>query len=125
MNFCFFFFFQAEDGIRDDLVTGVQTCALPICTTVRVWLPEADFTEGERVNSEPCGQRRSLLLFGHEGNALDKGAEFLRESGYSVVVASSLERAEESLQEPNCPMAGLLLMASRNQACYAHVAATA
>src|SRR5258708_40302414 len=30
----FFFFFQAEDGIRDDLVTGVQTCALPICTLV-------------------------------------------------------------------------------------------
>src|SRR5258708_31069557 len=27
---CSFFFFQAEDGIRDDLVTGVQTCALPI-----------------------------------------------------------------------------------------------
>src|SRR3989441_9881633 len=27
---CFFFFFQAEDGIRDKLVTGVQTCALPI-----------------------------------------------------------------------------------------------
>src|SRR5258708_905043 len=26
----YFFFFQAEDGIRDDLVTGVQTCALPI-----------------------------------------------------------------------------------------------
>src|SRR5687767_15373320 len=25
----FFFFFQAEDGIRDKLVTGVQTCALP------------------------------------------------------------------------------------------------
>src|SRR2546430_13668501 len=27
----FFFFFQAEDGIRDLTVTGVQTCALPIC----------------------------------------------------------------------------------------------
>ena len=27
---CSFFFFQAEDGIRDKLVTGVQTCALPI-----------------------------------------------------------------------------------------------
>src|SRR5260221_7145216 len=26
----FFFFFQAEDGIRDHCVTGVQTCALPI-----------------------------------------------------------------------------------------------
>src|SRR5207244_5361817 len=30
-NVTLFFFFQAEDGIRDDLVTGVQTCALPIC----------------------------------------------------------------------------------------------
>src|SRR5258706_9137208 len=28
----FFFFFQAEDGIRDWSVTGVQTCALPIST---------------------------------------------------------------------------------------------
>src|SRR5256885_2604079 len=28
----FFFFFQAEDGIRDYKVTGVQTCALPILT---------------------------------------------------------------------------------------------
>src|SRR3989441_8187872 len=27
---CFFFFLQAEAGIRDKLVTGVQTCALPI-----------------------------------------------------------------------------------------------
>src|SRR5438046_5467835 len=27
---CFFFFFQAEDGIRDWSVTGIQTCALPI-----------------------------------------------------------------------------------------------
>src|SRR5258708_27425272 len=32
-----FFFFQAEDGIRDDLVTGVQTCALPI------WIRICDF----------------------------------------------------------------------------------
>src|SRR2546430_5362269 len=31
----FFFFFQAEDGIRDLTVTGVQTCALPILRAVR------------------------------------------------------------------------------------------
>src|SRR2546426_7363540 len=37
MEYFFFFFFQAEDGIRDYKVTGVQTCALPICTyTVRI-----------------------------------------------------------------------------------------
>src|SRR5439155_6458175 len=32
----FFFFFQAEDGIRDGHVTGVQTCALPISWTTGV-----------------------------------------------------------------------------------------
>src|SRR5438874_9172051 len=32
MHFVWIFFFQAEDGIRDLYVTGVQTCALPICT---------------------------------------------------------------------------------------------
>src|SRR5215469_14917103 len=31
----YFFFFQAEDGIRDLYVTGVQTCALPICVRPR------------------------------------------------------------------------------------------
>src|SRR3990170_5811895 len=52
--FFFFFFFQAEDGIRDDLVTGVQTCSLPrrtgsgrtICSTFsprpRRTVPAAD-----------------------------------------------------------------------------------
>src|SRR2546427_11075303 len=38
----FFFFFQAEDGIRDLTVTGVQTCALPISlagTCGTVWQP--------------------------------------------------------------------------------------
>src|SRR5207247_3130762 len=30
-------FFQAEDGIRDPLVTGVQTCALPICWDSFSW----------------------------------------------------------------------------------------
>src|SRR2546427_2800674 len=37
-----FFFFQAEDGIRDLTVTGVQTCALPISISTRnieaIWL---------------------------------------------------------------------------------------
>src|SRR5260221_8679060 len=32
-----FFFFQAEDGIRDHCVTGVQTCALPISGSSRVF----------------------------------------------------------------------------------------
>src|SRR6266536_6106386 len=39
--FVFFFFFQAEDGIRDPLVTGVQTCALPILRSWAATAPEA------------------------------------------------------------------------------------
>src|SRR5690606_40890225 len=33
----FLFFFQAEDGIRDFHVTGVQTCALPILASASAW----------------------------------------------------------------------------------------
>src|SRR2546430_11792127 len=41
------FFFQAEDGIRDLTVTGVQTCALPISFFVRRGgYPRSDFFEG-------------------------------------------------------------------------------
>src|SRR5947207_5207145 len=35
-TFLSYFFFQAEDGIRDHCVTGVQTCALPISTLARM-----------------------------------------------------------------------------------------
>ena len=38
----FFFFFQAEDGIRDWSVTGVQTCALPICCDMAAKLKKGD-----------------------------------------------------------------------------------
>src|SRR6266481_10075320 len=36
-----FFFFQAEDGIRDGTVTGVQTCALPISDGATLFEPHA------------------------------------------------------------------------------------
>src|SRR5260221_10509086 len=45
----FFFFFQAEDGIRDHCVTGVQTCALPISRSVAERL---DFGARERGGNE-------------------------------------------------------------------------
>src|SRR5256885_16939743 len=37
LRLVWFFFFQAEDGIRDYKVTGVQTCALPISTRTAGW----------------------------------------------------------------------------------------
>src|SRR5947207_10720283 len=46
----FFFFFQAEDGIRDHCVTGVQTCALPISTAT---LSPACFARCEKTTLPP------------------------------------------------------------------------
>src|SRR2546426_12331595 len=47
-----FFFFQAEDGIRDYKVTGVQTCALPICA------PRGSAPAG-RCSRRRCGSKRA------------------------------------------------------------------
>src|SRR3989475_8750300 len=49
MCFIFFFFFQAEDGIRDLTVTGVQTCALPISV--------AAHAAAERHHEVPAAER--------------------------------------------------------------------
>src|SRR5204863_4311243 len=52
-----FFFFQAEDGIRDLYVTGVQTCALPIYGRLPPgrWYPEFEFlSRREPCRREPC-----------------------------------------------------------------------
>src|SRR5437879_11547307 len=49
----FFFFFQAEDGIRDTSVTGVQTCALPILGGAR-----ARVRSPCRQHPDPAGRRQ-------------------------------------------------------------------
>src|SRR5690349_23413681 len=56
MLFMFFFFFQAEDGIRDLYVTGVQTCALPISNdpvcSMHTHLALARFVRGDVAGAE-------------------------------------------------------------------------
>src|SRR5256885_3369630 len=51
------FFFQAEDGIRDYKVTGVQTCALPISPTKNVDSSEARNTAAWAIS---CGSPKRL-----------------------------------------------------------------
>src|SRR5256885_12659644 len=61
----YFFFFQAEDGIRDYKVTGVQTCALPICAVSRKaarWTSSANSTSSAR--SDPSSASRSAMAAG-------------------------------------------------------------
>src|SRR2546430_17431141 len=52
-----FFFFQAEDGIRDLTVTGVQTCALPI------WANFDSVGSPTRTYSDPRSAKATFALF--------------------------------------------------------------
>src|SRR5690606_40233453 len=54
---CFSFFFQAEDGIRDFHVTGVQTCALPIC-----FVPLCDLYAPNRHTATSVPRQRAIAL---------------------------------------------------------------
>src|SRR5437764_8594983 len=60
------FFFQAEDGIRDTSVTGVQTCALPICTRA---------SSARQPTSSPSGTRRNRVCRSESLNHGEQGGE--------------------------------------------------
>src|SRR5256884_1716486 len=58
MRYCLFFFFQAEDGIRDVAVTGVQTCALPISFSSHVLDPLVFLLASRRLAIPPVPSLR-------------------------------------------------------------------
>src|SRR5205807_5645848 len=60
---CSCFFCQAEYGIRDYKVTGVQTCALPICSVARTQLARTAGGAGAR----PCDEREVHTCQGKPG----------------------------------------------------------
>src|SRR2546430_2916434 len=60
-----FFFFQAEDGIRDLTVTGVQTCALPISLTPAP-PPQFNVHRPTEHHESIFGERHDEDLFGSE-----------------------------------------------------------
>src|SRR5687767_7625122 len=55
-----FFFFQAEDGIRDKLVTGVQTCALPICRQLPAVLDLGPLHQRDRAEGDHPGDPSAI-----------------------------------------------------------------
>src|SRR5256885_6369762 len=65
-----FFFFQAEDGIRDYKVTGVQTCALPICRLQAVQARHAHVHQ-HHVRALPAHRGDRLLPVPRLGHHLD------------------------------------------------------
>src|SRR5437762_10157298 len=80
--FSFFFFFQAEDGIRDTSVTGVQTCALPILAPAKQAFRDIEedllFVLDER---------------GHSVHLTDRGVDFMSPSDHDAYVLPDLSEA--------------------------------
>src|SRR5206468_6959124 len=68
------FFFQAEDDIRDLIVTGVQTCALPILAVTRnVVIPSAVGASRNLILMAPSISSTSLALPANRRNARSNG----------------------------------------------------
>ena len=78
-------------------------------TLFRLWLPEADFTEIERVNEQIELRRRCILVVGTLGRSLDTTAEFLRRSGFFVVTESQTEKVPQLLDSFDYEFDGVLL----------------
>src|SRR5699024_11329771 len=98
-----FFFFQAEDGIRDRNVTGVQTCALPIYLAV-LFAIVSSLTD----RALP----RGLMVFGEVGLAGEirpapRGQERLREAAKLGFKQAVIPRANA----PKAPIDGLEIIA--------------
>src|SRR5215204_1385624 len=80
----FFFFFQAEDGIRDHCVTGVQTCALPIL--------QSPMTGGKQERSRRAGTENVAGIVG-----LGAAAQLAR--GKMAAEAERLAALRDRLEE--------------------------
>src|SRR2546426_12731717 len=84
-----FFFFQAEDGIRDYKVTGVQTCALPISGSRSCFRPRAPWSRRARIH-------RARRLPATNRGTPEIGRASCRERVSISVVAVSLKKKKQS-----------------------------
>src|SRR2546427_9253858 len=101
--FVFFFFFQAEDGIRDLTVTGVQTCDLPIS-----WPDCSSANQPAAARATPAGKGRpsawgAWILLPGSGAALDRRSEEHTselQSQSNLVCRLLLEKKKKPTQSP-------------------------
>src|SRR3712207_4434700 len=98
----FFFFFQAEDGIRDIGVTGVQTCALPVTDMVRtVSGPTAEVVAS--TFDEPTSEHVHVSDI-----ALEKAKRLVEDGRDVVILLDSITRLARA-HNTEAPSGGKLL----------------
>src|SRR5258707_2983862 len=93
----YFFFCQAEDGIRDIGVTGVQTCALPICEHTG----ECQAYRDRLLRAEPV---RRPAAEQPENGAVEarKGDDCIRPTGLQMSLGHQIQRSEERRVGKEC-----------------------
>src|SRR5215216_5167309 len=94
----YFFFFQAEDGIRDDLVTGVQTCALPISAEASVRVIPKPASVDQRNDGRFRLSPDTEIVVGRSSAEAASVANYLadllrRSTGYSLPVVARASSA--------------------------------
>jgi signal transduction histidine kinase len=80
-------------------------------STFQLWLPQADFTEAERMAAQNAERRRSVLLVGQPGLAAESITEFLRTNNFYVVATQTPARALELLASEERDLHGVLVLA--------------
>src|SRR3712207_9439252 len=107
------FFVQAEDGIRDIGVTGVQTCALPILTTTSGVGETAASQRGRtspKRRTPPARGRRSTVLAGGSSTPAEIGRAWCRErveiSGGPVSLKKKQSHSYDSSRNRHCTYIG-------------------
>src|SRR6266487_329277 len=92
----FFFFFQAEDGIRDGRVTGVQTCALPISSSAV-----------SALNVVACGRvgQSETLVSWHRARA--RGSMTILLFMFALIASARQHEAHAPAERPATLMSGL------------------
>src|SRR5260370_30990352 len=86
-----FFFFQAEDGIRDSSVTGVQTCALPIYWSMA---DVSKVREADALIKSAIDQFGKIdILINNAGLTRDNLIMMMKEEDWDVVIDTNLKSA--------------------------------
>src|SRR2546426_3112555 len=121
-----FFFFQAEDGIRDYKVTGVQTCALPICSRAAhfffahvfygghvnggylhflgsflVDIPVGTWTDDAAAAAAALVRRCETTMVGEEREVLEEEIETLVSEALGLTELERVAIAEWAANDPN------------------------
>src|SRR5690606_35964825 len=93
------FFFQAEDGIRDFHVTGVQTCALPISTAAMFYIDQQTIDYLKLTGREP----EQVALVENYAKTTGLWADALKTADYERVLTFDLSSVVRNMAGPSNP----------------------